>query len=61
MQQCKVKVFPQTFVPSFDPNEWCLKNGPHSGGSNSQPFSYEYSALTTRPRLLAYFNQLLVF
>ncbi len=41
------------FVPSFDPNELCMKNGPHSGGSNSQPFSHESSALTTRPRLLA--------
>jgi hypothetical protein len=40
------------FVPSFDPIEWCLKNGLHSGGSNSQPFSHESSALTTRPRLL---------
>ncbi len=39
----------------FDPNEWCLKNGLHSGDSNSQPFSYESSALTTRPRLLAIF------
>jgi hypothetical protein len=42
------------FVPSFDPIEWCLKNGLHSGGSNSQPFSHESSALTTRPRLLAF-------
>ena len=46
--------FSTNFVPSFDPIEWCLKNGLHSGGSNSQPFSHESSALTTRPRLLAY-------
>jgi hypothetical protein len=45
--------FSTNFVPSFDPIEWCLKNGLHSGGSNSQPFSHESSALTTRPRLLA--------
>ena len=45
--------FSTNFVPSFDPIELCLKNGLHSGGSNSQPFSYESSALTTRPRLLA--------
>ncbi len=44
--------FSTNFVPSFDPIEWCLKNGLHSGGSNSQPFSHESSALTTRPRLL---------
>jgi len=24
--------FSTNFVPSFDPNEWCLKNGLHSGG-----------------------------
>jgi hypothetical protein len=24
--------FSTIFVPSFDPNEWCLKNGLHSGG-----------------------------
>jgi hypothetical protein len=41
------------FVPSFDPNEWCLKNGPNSGGLNSGPLGHESSALTTRPRLLA--------
>ncbi len=45
--------FSTNVVPSFDPVEWCLKNGLHSGGSNSQPFSHESSALTTRPRLLA--------
>jgi hypothetical protein len=48
--------FSTNFVPSFDPIEWCLKNGLHSGGSNSQPFSHESSALTTRPRLLAFFH-----
>ncbi len=44
------------FVPSFDPNEWCLKNGLHSlnsGGLNPGPQGHESSALTTRPRLLA--------
>jgi hypothetical protein len=46
--------FSTNFVPSFDPIEWCLKNGLHSGGSNSQPFSHESSALTTRPRLLVW-------
>ncbi len=40
------------FVPSFDPNEWCLKNGLHSGGLNPGPLGHESSALTTRPRLL---------
>ena len=38
---------------SFDPNEWCLKNGLHSGGLNPGPLGHESSALTTRPRLLA--------
>ncbi len=47
--------FSTNFVPSFDPNEWCLKNCLHRGGSNSQPFSYECSALTTRPPLFAKF------
>jgi hypothetical protein len=46
-------LFSTNFVPSFDPIEWCLKSGLHSGGSNSQPFSYESTALTIRPRLLA--------
>jgi hypothetical protein len=53
MQQCQVRVFPQIFVPSFDPNEWCLKNGLRSGGLNPGPLGHESSALTTRPRLLA--------
>ena len=57
MQQCQVRVFPQFFVPSFDPNEWCLKNGLHSGGLNPGPLGREYSALTTRPRLLAFQRQ----
>jgi hypothetical protein len=26
--------FSTIFVPSFDPNEWCLKNGLHSGGGH---------------------------
>ncbi len=46
--------FPTIFVPSFDPNEWCLKNGLHSGGLNPGPLGHESSALTTRPRLLTY-------
>ncbi len=41
--------FSTIFVPSFDSNEWCLKNGLQSGGLNSGPVSCEYSALTTRP------------
>ncbi len=39
-------------VPSFDQNEWCLKNGLHSGDLNPGPLSHESSALTTRPWLL---------
>ena len=42
--------FSTIFVPSFDTNEYCLKNGLHSGGLNPQPFSHESSAWTTRPR-----------
>ena len=45
--------FSTIFVPSFDPNEWYLKNGLHSGGLNPGPLGHESSALTTRPRLLA--------
>ena len=45
--------FSTIFVPSFDPNEWCLINGLHSGGLNPGPLGHESSALTTRPRLLA--------
>ena len=43
--------FSTIFVPSFDPNEWCLKNGLHSGGLNPGPLDLESSALITRPRL----------
>jgi hypothetical protein len=50
MQQCQFQ------VPSFDPNEWCLKNGLHSGGLIPGPLSHESSALNTRPRLLALMN-----
>ena len=46
--------FSTIFVPSFDPNEWSVKNGLHSGGLNPGPRSHESSALSTRPRLLAY-------
>ncbi len=45
--------FSTIFVPSFDPNEWCLKSGLHSGGLNPGPLGHEPSALTTRPQLLA--------
>jgi hypothetical protein len=45
--------FSTIFASSFDPNEWCLKNGLHSGGLNPGPLGNESSALTTRPRLLA--------
>ena len=44
-------------LQAFDPNEWCLKNGLLGGGLNPRPLSHESSALTTRPRLLA-FHQL---
>jgi hypothetical protein len=40
-------------VPSFDPNEWCLKNELHSGGLSPGPLGHESSALTSRPLLLA--------
>jgi hypothetical protein len=46
--------FSTIFVPSFDPNEWCLKNGHYSGGLNPGPLGHESSSLTTRPRLLAF-------
>ncbi len=45
--------FSTIFVLSFDPDEWCLKNGFHNGGLNSRPLGHKSSALTTRPRLLA--------
>jgi hypothetical protein len=45
--------FSTIFVPSFDPNKWCLKNGLHSGGLNPGPLGHESSALTTRPWILA--------
>jgi hypothetical protein len=54
--------FSINYVPSFDPNEWCVKNGLYSGdgGSNSQNLSFESSDLTTRPWLLFFFwNQLI--
>ncbi len=47
----------QFFISSFDPNEWFLKNGLHSGGLNPGPLGIESSALTTRPRLLAFKSQ----
>jgi hypothetical protein len=47
--------FSTIFVPSFDPNEWCLKNGLLCGGLNPGPLGHESSALTTRPRLLRIF------
>jgi hypothetical protein len=40
--------FSTNFVPSFDLNEWCLKNGLHSEGLNPGPLGHESSALTTR-------------
>ncbi len=46
----------QFLLPRFDPNEWCMKNGLHSGGLNPRPLSHESSALTTRPQLLAYIS-----
>ncbi len=53
--------FSTIFVPSFDPNEWCLKNGLHSGGLNPGPLGHEHSALTTRPGLLAQLTCYLFF
>jgi hypothetical protein len=44
MQQCQVRVFHNL---SFYPNEWCLKNGLHSGGVNPGPLGHESYALTT--------------
>jgi hypothetical protein len=46
--------FSTNFVPTFDPNERCMKNSFHSGGFNLGPLGLESSALTTRPQLLAY-------
>jgi hypothetical protein len=43
--------FSTLFVASFDPNEWYLKNGLHSGELNPGPLGHESSALTTRPKL----------
>ncbi len=45
-----VRVF--LFRRSFDPNQWCVKNGLHNGGLNPGPLGHESSALTTRPQLL---------
>ncbi len=42
--QCLYKLY-----TIFDPNEWCLKNGLHSGDLNPGPLGLESSALTTRP------------
>jgi hypothetical protein len=53
--------FSTIFVPSFDLNEWCLKNGLHSGGLNPGPLGHESSALTTRPQLLVYALPILTF
>jgi hypothetical protein len=58
MQQCQVRVFSTIFVPCFDPNEWCLKNGLRSGGFNPGPLGHESSAVTTKPRLLACITEL---
>jgi hypothetical protein len=41
--------FSTIFVPCFDPNDWCLKNGLHSGSLNPGPLGHKSSALTTRP------------
>ena len=57
MQQCQVgwKIILNILLQAFDPNEWCLKNSLLSGGLNPGPLSPESSALTTRPRLLAFY------
>ena len=53
--------FSTIFAPSFDPNEWCLKNGLQSGGFNPGPLGHESSALTTRPQLLAKADSKFIF
>jgi hypothetical protein len=45
--------FSTIFVPSFDPNEWCLQNVLRNEFLNPGPLGHESSALTTRPWLLA--------
>ncbi len=42
MQQCQVRVF----VPSFDPNECCLKNGLQSEGLNPGPLGHDQTTAT---------------
>ncbi len=42
------------FYKPTNPNEWCMKNSLHSGGLNPGPLGLEFSALTTRPRQLAF-------
>ena len=45
----RVHVIPRDpIVPSFDPNEWCLKNGLHSWGLNPGPLGHESSANMSR-------------
>ncbi len=36
--------FSTIFISSFDPNEWCLKNGRHSGGLNPGPLNHYTTA-----------------
>jgi hypothetical protein len=58
-QQCQVgwSIPLSLFVPcieiNIDLNEWCVNNGLLKGGLNPEPHGPEFSALTTRPRLLA--------
>ena len=51
-KNARLEVFHKFLFQAFDPNEWCLKNGLHSGGLNPRPLGHESSASTTRPRLL---------
>ena len=37
--------FSTNFVLSIDPNEWCLKNGLHSGGLSTGLLGHESSTL----------------
>ncbi len=53
MQQLELE-FSTNYIPGFDPNEWCMKNGLHSGGLNPGPLGHESSVLSTRPWLLGY-------
>ncbi len=60
MQKCQANLYSNFLLPYFNPNEWCRENGLHNCGLNPRPLSHESSALTTRPRLLVLFQELLI-